>query len=90
MPWTPAQRRLFAVHMRNGELSRKEFNRRMGEGTRKDVDRSGHAKKAKRSKRRGTKKATHKRAAVRSVRRKATTRKRSRVRKRSARRSARR
>jgi hypothetical protein len=49
MPWTPAQRRLFAVQYRNGELSKAEFDRRMGEGTRKDVDKSGHAKRPKRT-----------------------------------------
>ena len=52
MPYTPAQRRLFAVQYRNGELSKREFDRRMSEGTRKDVDRSGHAKHAKRKSRR--------------------------------------
>jgi hypothetical protein len=48
MPWTPAQRRLFAVQYRKGELSKAEFDRRMGEGVRKDVDRTGHARKKKR------------------------------------------
>lgn len=37
--------------MRRGEISRKEFDRRMAEGTRKDVDKSGHARKPKRKKR---------------------------------------
>lgn len=60
MPWTPAQRRLFAVQMRKGELTKKEFDRRMDEGTRKDVDKSGHsktkaAKKSRRSSHRSRK-----------------------------------
>src|SRR6185437_12769497 len=54
-PFTPAQRRLFAVQYRNGELSKREFDKRMAEGTRTDVDRSGHAKGAKRSKKRSGK-----------------------------------
>jgi hypothetical protein len=34
--------------MSRGELSRKEFDRRMAEGTRKDVDKTGHARKKSR------------------------------------------
>ena len=45
MPWTPAQRRLFAVKYRRGEMSRAQFDKMMREGTRSDVDRSGHARK---------------------------------------------
>jgi hypothetical protein len=52
MPWTPAQRRLFAAQYRSGELSKAEFDRRMAEGTRKDVDKSGHARTAKRKSKR--------------------------------------
>jgi hypothetical protein len=48
VPWTPAQRRLFGAQMSRGELSRKEFDRRMAEGTRNDVDKAGHARKSKR------------------------------------------
>jgi hypothetical protein len=36
--------------MRRGDLSKAEFDRRMGEGTRKDVDKSGHAKTSKKRK----------------------------------------
>lgn len=50
MPYTPAQRRLFGAQMRRGDLSKAEFDRRMGEGTRKDVDKSGHAKTSKKRK----------------------------------------
>jgi len=60
MPFTPAQRRLFAVQYRRGELSKKEFDKRMSEGVRTDVDRTGHARKAKRSKKRSKKKTARK------------------------------
>lgn len=79
MPWTPAQRRLFAVQMKRGEISRKEFDRRMAEGTRKDVDRSGHARKKRKAKRSKLKRSTStirrkvKRAAKRTTRRRKRT-----------------
>lgn len=50
MPYTPAQRRLFGAQLQRGELSRKEFDRRMHEGVRSDVDRTGHARKKNRLK----------------------------------------
>jgi hypothetical protein len=50
MPFSPSQRRLFAVQMMNGEISKAEFNKRMSEGTRKDVDKSGHVKHPKSTK----------------------------------------
>lgn len=50
MPWSPAQIRLFGAQMRRGELSKKEFDRRVHEGTRKDVNKSGHVKKKKSAK----------------------------------------
>lgn len=49
MPWTPAQIRLFGAQAARGEISEREFKKRREEGTRKDVDRSGHAlRKSKR------------------------------------------
>jgi hypothetical protein len=56
VPWTPAQRRLFGAQMSRGELSRKEFDRRMAQGTRKDVDKTGHARKNRKRKQPGRKK----------------------------------
>lgn len=51
MPWTPAQIRYFFAQANRGEISRSEAKRRAKEGVRKDVDRTGHArKKAKRKK----------------------------------------
>lgn len=50
MPWTPAQRRLFGAKYRRGELSKSKFDKMMGEGVRKDVNKSGHAKKRKSAK----------------------------------------
>lgn len=47
MPWTPAQRRLFGAQYSRGELTKKELKRRMAEGTRTDVTKTGHAKKRK-------------------------------------------
>jgi len=48
MPWTPAQRRLFGAKYRRGELSKAQFDKMMREGVRKDVSKSGHARKKKR------------------------------------------
>lgn len=45
MPWTPAQERLFFAQARRGEISEAEARRRAREGTRKDVDATGHAKR---------------------------------------------
>jgi hypothetical protein len=47
MPWTPAQRRLFGAKYRRGELSKAQFDKMMREGVRRDVNKSGHAKKRK-------------------------------------------
>jgi hypothetical protein len=57
MPWTPAQKRLFGAKYRRGELSKAKFDKMMHEPTRKDVDKSGHAKATKRSMKRGKKTA---------------------------------
>ena len=50
MPYTPAQRRLFFAQAGRGEISEAEARRRAREGTRKDVDKTGHARKTKRGK----------------------------------------
>lgn len=50
MPWTPAQKRLFGAKYRRGELSKAQFDKMMHEGTRKDVNASGHAKHKKKRK----------------------------------------
>lgn len=47
MPFTPAQRRLFGAKYRRGELSKAQFDKMMREGVRRDVDKSGHARKRK-------------------------------------------
>ena len=52
MPWTPAQRRLFFAQAERGEITHAEAERRAKEGTRTDVDRTGHARKSKRKSRR--------------------------------------
>lgn len=50
MPWSPAQRRYFGYQLSKGEISRAEFNRRMSEGTRTDVDKSGYVRTTKKRK----------------------------------------
>ncbi len=45
MPWTPAQKRLFFAQAERGDTSKAEAKRRADEGTRTDVDKTGHARK---------------------------------------------
>jgi hypothetical protein len=68
VPYTPAQRKLFFAQAARGEISKAEAERRAHEGVRRDVDKTGHAKK-KRGRKKKSRRLASKRAPKRMVKR---------------------